>query len=99
MKVQQRSGDREAQDREEQLFYRGKKLLGYLAVLVGTVLAVYVGIWLMVVKPLMALYVSWKLKKLHWVLVLIAFIKCRLSLTVLGLIWSIGYMIKCILDE
>ncbi len=69
-----------------------------LSVLLGTVLAVYVGIWKMIVKPVAGLYIAYKTGQLTFLFVVIALVKCWLSLTVCGLIWSVGYMIKCMLD-
>ncbi len=75
-----------------------KKAAGYLSVLLGTVLAVYAGIWRMIVRPLAGLYMAFRAGELTVVCVIAAFIKCWLSMTVGGLIWCIGYMIKCMLD-
>lgn len=78
---------------------RIKKAAGYLSVLAGTILAVYVGIWRMIVRPLLGLYLTFKSGEMTVFYVAVAVIKCWLSLTVGGLIWSIGYMIKCMLDS
>ncbi len=69
-----------------------------LSVLLGTVLAVYVGIWKMIVKPVAGLYIAYKTGQLTFLFVAAVLVKCWLSLTVCGLIWSVGYMIKCMLD-
>lgn len=76
-----------------------RKAAGYVSVLVGTVLAVYVGIWRMIIKPLVGLYLAYKSGEVTVFYVVVTVIKCWLSLTVSGLIWSIGYMIKCMLDS
>ncbi len=78
--------------------HRIKKAVGYCSVLLGTVLAVYVGIWRMMIRPVAGLYLAYKAGELTVLYVAGAVIKCWLSLTVGGLIWSIGYMVKCILD-
>lgn len=78
---------------------RIKKAAGCLSVLLATVLAAYVGIWGMAVKPLVGLYLAYKAGELTFFCVVAALIKCWLSLTVGGLIWSIGYMVKCVLDS
>lgn len=75
-----------------------RKAAGDLSVLLGSVLAVYVGIWRMLLKPLAGLYLACKAGELTIFYVAVTLIKCWLSLTVGGLIWSIGYMVKCMLD-
>ncbi len=75
-----------------------KKAAGWLSVFFGTVLGIYIGIWRMLVKPLLGLYVSFCSGEVTIVLLIATAVKCWLSLTVGGLIWSIGYMIKCMLD-
>lgn len=77
---------------------RIRKAAGYLSVLLGSVLAVYVGIWRMIIRPLAGLYLTCKAGELTFVYVAGVVLKCWLSLTVGGLIWSIGYMVKCMLD-
>lgn len=77
---------------------RVRKAAGYLSVLLGSVLAVYVGIWRMIIRPLAGLYLAYQAGVLTFFYVAAALIKCWLSLTVGGLIWSIGYMVKCMLD-
>lgn len=75
-----------------------KKAAGYLSVLLGTALAVYVGFWRMIVKPLAGLYLTFRAGELTFFYIAGVVIKCWLSLTVSGLIWSVGYMVKCMLD-
>ncbi len=75
-----------------------RKAAGYFSVLLGSVLAVYVGIWRMIIRPLAGLYLAVKAGELTVFYVITVFIKCGLSLTVGGFIWSVGYMIKCMLD-
>lgn len=77
---------------------RIKKAAGWFSVLFGTALAVYAGIWKMLIKPLAGLYLAYKAGQLTVFYAAISLIKCWLSLTVTGFIWSIGYMIKCMLD-
>lgn len=77
---------------------RIKKITGWMSVLAGSLLALYVGLWVMIIKPLARLYVAYKSGQVSVLLVVVTVIKCWLSLTVAGLIWSIGYMIKCKLD-
>ncbi len=75
-----------------------RKAAGFLSVLVGTLLALYIGVWKMIIKPLAKLYVVYRAGQLTILFLIVTVIKCWLSLTVVGLIWSIGYMIKCMLD-
>ncbi len=75
-----------------------RKAAGYLCVLLGSVLAVYVGIWRMIIRPLAGLYLAVKAGELTIFYVITVLVKCGLSLTVSGFIWSVGYMLKCILD-
>ncbi len=77
---------------------RIKKAAGYISVLLGTVLALYVGIWRMLIRPLAGLYLAYKAGELTLLYVAVTIIKCWLSFTISGLIWSIGYMFKCMLD-
>lgn len=75
-----------------------KKAAGWFSVFLGTVLGFYIGIWRMLIKPLLGLYISFRTGEVTIVLLIATAVKCWLSLTVGGLIWSIGYMIKCMLD-
>lgn len=77
---------------------RIKKAAGLFSVLFATVLAGYVGIWKMLIQPLAGLYLTYKAGELTVVYVVLSVLKCWLSLTVAGLIWSAGYMVKCMLD-
>lgn len=77
---------------------RVKKAAGLLSVLLATVLAGYVGIWKMLIQPLAGLYLTYQAGQLTVVYIVLAVLKCWLSLTVAGFIWSIGYMVKCMLD-
>lgn len=75
-----------------------RKAAGCISVLLGSVLAVYVGIWRMIIRPLAGLYLAVKAGELTVFYFITVLIKCGLSLTVGGFIWSVGYMIKCMLD-
>lgn len=52
----------------------------------------------MLIKPLAGVYLTYKAGELTFLYIVGALLKCWLSFTVTGLIWSIGYMLKCILD-
>lgn len=82
----------------KQMERRIRKAAGYFSLLLGSVLAVYVGIWRMIIRPLAGLYLTYKAGELTIFYAVAALVKCWLSLTVGGLIWSIGYMVKCMLD-
>ena len=72
---------------------------GWMCLLAGSLLAIYVGIWLMIIKPLMQLYLSYRAGKLYTMMVVVALVKCGLSLTVGGTIWLIGYIVKYKLED
>lgn len=82
----------------EEMDKKLRKAAGRLSVLLGSVLAFYFGLWKMLIKPLAGVYLTYKAGELTFLYVVGALLKCWLSFTVTGLIWSIGYMLKCILD-
>ena len=77
---------------------RIKKAAGWLSVLAGSTLGFYIGIWRMFLPSLFNLLVACKEGRLTVGLVILTFAECWLALTIGGLIWTIGYMIKCMLD-
>ena len=98
METEKGKRDKKTADRAARLTIMLRKAAGFLSVLLGTVLALYIGVWKMIVKPLLKLYLTWRTGQLTLLIVIITVLKCWLSLTVAGLIWSAGYMIKCMLD-
>lgn len=98
METEREKRDKKPVDKAAWLAVRLRKAAGFLSVLLGTVMALYIGVWKMIVKPLLKLYLTWRAGQLTLLIIVITILKCWLSLTVAGLIWSAGYMIKCILD-
>jgi len=77
---------------------RVKWAAGWCSVLLGTALAVYAGLWLLFAKPLISLYVAYKAGELRLMLIVVTAVKCWLSFTVAGAIWTVGYIGKCMLE-
>lgn len=75
-----------------------KKAAGWLSVLAGSALGFYIGICRILVPSLFGLLLACKEGRLTITYIIFTFAKCWLALTISGLIWTIGYMIKCILD-
>ena len=61
---------------------RIRKAAGHLSVLLGSILAVYVGIWRMLIRPLAGLYLTYRAGELTIFYVVVTIVKCWLSLTV-----------------
>lgn len=68
------------------------KFFAYLCVIIGTFLSAYVGIWLLLVKPLELLLVSFSEGKLTMSILLTCVLKIAFSMTFAGLVWCIGYV-------
>jgi hypothetical protein len=62
--------------------------------LIGTILAIYVGGWLMILVPLKEAFTAFLFGALTKKLILITTLKCVLSLTTGGAIWCGGYILK-----
>lgn len=60
--------------------------------LMGFIASVYVGGWVMFLKPVRHTITAYTLGTLTLPQLLVAVIKCISSLTVAGLIWCLGYM-------
>ncbi|MBO5372133.1 MAG: hypothetical protein J6A75_05365 [Lachnospiraceae bacterium] len=60
--------------------------------LFGVALAIYVGGWILIVKPVKNTIVAYTLGNLTIPQLIINVIKCICSLTVAGFIWSLGYI-------
>lgn len=69
-----------------------KILLAVLCYLCGALAAVYIGGWIMLLKPLRLLVSSYQTGALGISVLLHCVIKIALSTTVGGLVWCIGYM-------
>lgn len=75
-----------------------KKIAGWLSVLTGSAFGFYIGLWRMFLPSLFGLLAACREGRLTLSFVIFTFAKCWLALTISGLIWTIGYMIKCMLD-
>lgn len=71
-----------------------RQIAGGMCFLIGTLLAIYVGGWLMIVAPLKELLNAFLLGKLTKELIVISTIKCALSLTAGSAIWCGGYILR-----
>lgn len=60
--------------------------------LFGVGLAIYVGGWMLIVKPVKNTIVAYTMGNLTIQQLIINVIKCICSLTVAGFIWSLGYI-------
>ena len=58
----------------------------------GLAVAIYIGGWVMLIKPVKQTIVAYTLGTLTLPQLIIAGIKCISSLTVAGLIWCLGYI-------
>ncbi|MCI8490560.1 MAG: hypothetical protein HFJ04_10060 [Lachnospiraceae bacterium] len=58
----------------------------------GLAVAIYIGGWVMLIKPVKQTIVAYTLGTLTLPQLIIAVIKCISSLTVAGLIWCLGYI-------
>ncbi len=59
---------------------------------IGLAAAIYVGGWIMIIKPIKGTITAYTLGTLTIPQLFITVIKCICSLTVAGLIWCIGYI-------
>lgn len=60
--------------------------------LLGFAIAIYIGGWLMLIKPIKNTILAYTMGTLTMPQLVISVIKCICSLTVAGFIWSLGYM-------
>jgi hypothetical protein len=71
-----------------------RMMAGGMCSLIGTILAIYVGAWLMILTPVKDIYTAFYLGKLTTGLIVISTLKCALSLTTGSAIWCGGYILK-----
>lgn len=71
---------------------RTNMICGILIQLVATVLAVYVGGWIMFIQSITGTVVAFQAGTLTMWKVIVAAVKCALSATVAGAIWCVGYI-------
>lgn len=72
-----------------------KRVLQFLALLcnaLGTIAALYVGGWMMFLRPIHMLFTAFGDGTLNAYLVLVCGVKILLSATFAGLVWCIGYI-------
>lgn len=67
---------------------------GVACSLVGTILALYVGGWMMIFKPIEGTILAYMAGTLTIKGVAVTVLKCILSTTAAGAIWSSGYILK-----
>lgn len=58
----------------------------------GFAVSVYVGGWIMFLKPVRHTITAYTLGTLTWTQLVVAAVKCISSMTVAGLIWCLGYI-------
>lgn len=75
-------------------FQYARLMAGGMCSLIGTILAIYVGGWLMILTPIKELYTAFYFGRLTTGLIAINTIKCALSLTTGSAIWCGGYILK-----
>lgn len=69
-----------------------KAVLGLICYGLGIVLALYVGFWQMICRPLVGLYAALIAGELTFSMILACAAKLLFSTTLAGLIWCIGYI-------
>ncbi len=69
-----------------------RMILSMAIYLTGFIAAIYIGGWLMLVKPVKYTITAYTLGTLTVPQLVLAAIKCICSLTVAGLVWCIGYI-------
>ena len=84
---------KELQERKNYMHY-ARLMAGGMCSLIGTLLAIYVGGWLMLLYPLKETIVAFILGTLSRRMVIVTLIKCLLSLTTAGAIWCCGYILN-----
>ena len=70
-----------------------RAMAGGMCSLLGTLLAVYVGGWLMLLVPIKETITALMLGTLTKKLFFVTAVKCALSLTAAGAIWCAGYIL------
>ncbi len=69
-------------------------MAGGMCSLIGTLLAIYVGGWLMILAPVKETLAAFVMGTLTRRMVIVSAIKCALSLTTAGAIWCGGYILN-----
>lgn len=69
-----------------------RMILAAVIYMIGLAASIYIGGWVMIIKPVKGAFVAHALGTLTLRQVFVAAIKCICSLTVAGLIWCLGYI-------
>lgn len=69
-------------------------MAGGLCSLIGILIAIYVGGWLLILQPLKTAFMAYAAGVLTRRIIVTTAIKCACSLTVSGAIWCCGYIVK-----
>ena len=69
-----------------------RMLLAMIIYLTGFAVAIYVGGWVMIIKPVKYTISAYALGTLTLSQLVVSVMKCISSLTVTGLIWCLGYI-------
>lgn len=80
---------------EKKDYIRYARLMaGGMCSLIGTLLAIYVGGWLMLLSPVKETIAAFFLGTVTRRMVIVAALKCAFSMTATGAIWCGGYILK-----
>lgn len=71
-----------------------RRMAGGMCSLIGTLLAIYVGGWLMLLSPLKETAVAFFLGTITRRMVIVTTLKCAFSLPTVGAIWCGGYILN-----
>ncbi len=69
-----------------------KILLASMIYIIGLIAAVYVGGWIMILKPIRGTITAYTVGTLTLPQLIVAIVKCICSTTVAGFIWCLGYI-------
>ncbi len=80
---------------ERRKYYQYAKVMaGGMVTLIGTILAIYIGGWVMLLVPLKEAVTALLVGALTKRMILVTALKCALSLTTAGAIWCASYIIN-----
>ncbi len=69
-----------------------RMILAVIVYIIGLAASIYVGGWVMIIKPVKGAIAAYFVGTLTFRQLVITIIKCACSTTVAGLIWVIGYV-------
>ena len=84
---------KELQERKSYMHY-ARLMAGGMCSLAGTLLAIYVGGWLMLLYPIKETIAAVILGTVSKKMVIVSLLKCLLSMTTAGAIWCCGYILN-----